>query len=511
MQNLIRRGKTWYARLFVPRDRWADVGKAMAAQTGIKREVVRTLQTPDIREAKRRLQGALAAMSGDVDTALKAARLPPLTDWTADWRGRAVALRAAVRQADDSPVHNVTTLADGSVVGDSDRDAWLEEAREEAAELAKAKGPEAALEFRSIVASGARRTIQSSADHWLAEVSRARRQKTVAGHRKVFADLDAYLREHETKSLLTMTFADFTRPMAGEFIAWRRKKVSAAAVKREFSAPMGLWRWAMRRGYADSNPWTDQTAGMDVSERGDREDDKRAFTTPELVALIRATGEQWAPNGGGYAATLWDAVRLALMTGLRAAELADLRISDVVDDGTAIQVRGGKTRNARRRVPLPRPAQTVISERLANLPDTSPEAPLWPELPTLKLTNSRGGKLSDRFRLARDTLLPDAIGVDFHSLRRSYVTALETAMNAGGRINPAIIASLMGHARSTMALEVYSSGATPEALANAVADLEEKGFPAEVEKALEETAGDRPPMTRFAPVKNRRKLETADA
>jgi integrase len=348
-------------------------------------------------------------------------------------------------------------------------------------------------------------------DHWLAEVSRARRQKTIAGHRKVFADLDLYLREHETKSLLTMTFADFTRPMAGEFIAWRRKKVSAAAVKREFSAPMGLWRWAIRRGYADSNPWTDQTAGMEVSKGGDGEDDKRAFSPSELVALIRATGDQWAPNGGGYASTLWDAVRLALMTGLRAAELADLRISDVIDAGTAIQVRGGKTKNARRRVPLPKLAQGVIAQRLANLPDTSPEAPLWPEVPVLELTNSRGGKLSDRFRSARESLLPKATFVDFHSLRRSYATALETAMNSGGRINPAIIASLMGHARSSLALDVYSAGATQEALTNAVADLEAKGFTAEVEKALEETAGDRPPMTRFAPAKSRRKRETADA
>src|ERR1700693_1931288 len=41
---------------------------------------------------------------------------------------------------------------------------------------------------------------------------------------------------------------------------------------------------------------------------------KRAFTVPELVILIRATGENWAPNGGGYGATLWDAVRLALLT-----------------------------------------------------------------------------------------------------------------------------------------------------------------------------------------------------
>ena len=45
MQNLIRRGATWYGRIFIPKDRWADVGKAMGAANGVKREVVRTLQT----------------------------------------------------------------------------------------------------------------------------------------------------------------------------------------------------------------------------------------------------------------------------------------------------------------------------------------------------------------------------------------------------------------------------------------------------------------------------------
>jgi integrase len=85
---------------------------------------------------------------------------------------------------------------------------------------------------------------------------------------------------------------------------------------------------------------------------------------------------------------------------------------------------------------------------MADLPDTSPDAPLWPELPVLKLTGSRGGKLSDRFRLGRPRILPGAHGVEFHSLRRSYATALEAAMNRGGsRINPAITASLMGQER----------------------------------------------------------------
>jgi hypothetical protein len=159
----------------------------------------------------------------------------------------------------------------------------------------------------------------------------------------------------------------------------------------------------------------------------------------------------------------------------------------------------GKTKNACGFVPLPELARQVIAMRLAELPDTAPDAPLWPELPVTSLTGGGGGKLSDRFRLARARLLPDAENVDFHSLRRSYTTLLEAGMNAGGRINPAVISTLMGQARGTLALDRYSAGASREVLCNAVADLETLGLRPQVRSALAKTVGQRPKMVRFAP------------
>lgn len=87
-----------------------------------------------------------------------------------------------------------------------------------------------------------------------------------------------------------------------------------------------------------------------------------------------------------------------------------------------------------------------------------------------------------------------------HSLRRSYATMLEAAMNAGGKsVTGPIIATLMGHARGTMALDRYSSGPVWKAAQAAVADLETLGIPAEVATALAETQGQRPAMVRLAP------------
>ncbi len=78
--------------------RRADVGKAMGVASGIKRELVRTLQTTDRREAEQRRDTAISAMRAEADTALRRANLQPLTDWTADWTGRAVQRRREMEE-----------------------------------------------------------------------------------------------------------------------------------------------------------------------------------------------------------------------------------------------------------------------------------------------------------------------------------------------------------------------------------------------------------------------------
>jgi hypothetical protein len=45
---------------------------------------------------------ALATIRQEIDGSLKAAGLAPLTDWTADWQGRAVELRASAKETPDN-------------------------------------------------------------------------------------------------------------------------------------------------------------------------------------------------------------------------------------------------------------------------------------------------------------------------------------------------------------------------------------------------------------------------
>ena len=75
MQSLRRNGLTYYARFIVPKDRWSDVGRAMGAKNGKRSDVVRALETRDLKEAHKRRPAALEAIRSDINGKLEAARL----------------------------------------------------------------------------------------------------------------------------------------------------------------------------------------------------------------------------------------------------------------------------------------------------------------------------------------------------------------------------------------------------------------------------------------------------
>ena len=269
---------------------------------------------------------------------------------------------------------------------------------------------------------------------------------------------------------------------------------------------MGLWRWALRGEHAEANPWVDQVAGIPhaPAHSGDEDSDpgKRPYEAPELVALLRAGADTLAPNGGGYGPALWDAIRLGLLTGLRANELAGLRCGDVIDKGKTVVVLRGKTRSAARKVPLCDAAVQVVANRLASLPDQSPAAPLWPEVPASGADARRGKLLSNRFVPVRRRVLPGARGVDFHSLRRSFAVAVRDVLHnrpALGSLD--LLSVLMGHREGTLATRLYAPGALARTLRRVIDAMASEGLPPEVRQALTETAGSRPAVVRVAPGK----------
>jgi integrase len=526
MGNLLKRGNTWYARLTVPEARWADVGVALKAKSGICREKVRTLETTDHRQATQRRDHALAEIQAEIDRALRLAKLPPLTDWTADWMGRATLHRSEM-EAGKSRTAFYEAGPDGSTARWTEADLTREGIESNARDVEARQGPEAAARFIEI-ALGDGLSIAEAGRRWLEELDGKRRNQSLKGHATALALLGSYLeRVAGLGPLEGVSLLAVTRQIAGEFLAHRQRQastttgrvISASTVKREFSAYSGLWRWAMRRGYTETTPWADQLAGIEEPRQHDAAHQgrptKRAFTTGEIVTLLNATATDLAPNGGGYAATFYDLIRLFILTGARPKSLLSMTCGDIWGrDGTpeALVIREDKTPAGRRVLPLHSAAAHVITARLASLPDTTSSASLWPEVPPQGRDQNRAKPISTRFVAVRRRLLGDTAGLELYSFRRTFITAAETAMHSDRPITGQMLALLVGHTRGALAFDVYSEWSRlskpalrstladrMETLRRAVDDIVTFGLGPAVVEALEATTANRPAVTRTAP------------
>ena len=186
MSQLLRRGQTFYARLIVPLARRGDVGKAMGAAGGTKREIVRTLQTTDRREATRRRGAALAAMRADVDIALRKAGMRPLTDWTASWGDRAAELRQALANGGETVSHYEEVEANGETVPMPvyDADLTRDTIADAAAEVEARQGLTAAREFIA-AATTQGMSVTEGTRRWLEEIEGSIKAETVLARRVV--------------------------------------------------------------------------------------------------------------------------------------------------------------------------------------------------------------------------------------------------------------------------------------------------------------------------------------
>ena len=519
--SLLRRGLTYFVRVTLPPDRWADIGRSMGARSGLRREVVKTLGTTDRKVASSRLDAAASAIIQEVEDALRRARLRPLADWTADWMSRALERQEELREHGQEPIGPDHVDEDGEPLGPMTADSViLDRVLEDYDVVERKRGRAVAEQFRQ-VAVRSDLSIAEGARRWLADERHRIKAGTIVSHEAAFRWLDAYLAEnHAVPSLEAASFSDVTRRIAGDAVEERRTGKAWETVGRDYSAWNGLWRWAVRRGYTNENPWTDQTAGIKVPREHDaHRGQERGYTAAELVKLLHAGPAQLAPNGGGYAASFFDVIRLLLLTGARANEIMGLRVGDVLEEGTVVVLAaaGGKTSAASRIMPLHPFAQRVVAARLAALPDLAPGAPLWPEVPALGVDGRRSRVISSRYKPVRVRILGESGEVDLHSYRRTFLTAAETAIHEGGRLNSDLVALLVGHQRPGLAMNLYSDwvrmgraafrgtlSGRLRTLGEAVEDIVETGLEKAVRIALFETAEARPVPVRTTPAFVRR-------
>ncbi|MCZ8035913.1 MAG: tyrosine-type recombinase/integrase [Novosphingobium sp.] len=272
-----------------------------------------------------------------------------------------------------------------------------------------------------------------------------------------------------------------SRKLAGGYVSRLLKDgLSPARIRDIASAFSTYWVWMERRGIAPdgSNPWRDQGVpkvrkreafliGEDVDD-----DEPRPFNTEELVKLFEGVGD----NAG-----LRDLMLLSLLSGLRINEACCLTVGQCA--GGQFDVKGTKTKAARRRVPIHPDLTALLQRRTA---DREPDEWLLPEAGDPDKDGKRGGNMSAAFyRLRLDVGVDDRPGgvgksrVDFHSFRRWFIT--ETVL-AG--TPPHVVRQVVGHEqpKNDPTLGTYFKGEMTEAKRSCVDVVK---LPAAVREAYE--------------------------
>lgn len=522
MLHLKRVGLTYFVRFIVPRDRWQDVGRVVRAKNGEKREVLRTLETRDLKEAHKRRGRALEEIRKELNAQLVAAGLPPLDDsWSPSWQAEALSAREELRRASDEPRwHDPNT----GEAGPSDRDLKESVLWDRVEEIGEHFGGKAARAYADI-ATGSVLPIRSTADRWLRDIAGTVRAQTAGQHERSLALLAEFLAGRDGADaaavLAGMGMEAVTRRVAGEFVEWlhQTRGLHPKTISSRVSGLSAFWKWAERKGLLEGNPWAGQTVGLkkkanSLTATADRE---RPYEEAELVSLLRAdpdAGRKWT-----YGAALFDLLRLGLLTGARQNELASLRRADVLSvagecDGIQVRPDVAKTESSVRRIPLHPLAQAVIRARLASLPPSAdPRAPLFPELPPGGPDQKRSWHFSKKFTDFRETVLGPDKTVDFHSLRRTFSTYLAQARAAGvSAATQDIQDDLMGHKRGALSGQVYTAKNLGWSnYVSAITGMVERGMPEAVRRALEETQGARPALPKriFVSQRARRHLPGA--
>lgn len=437
--NLQKVGKTWYARVRVPRTLEKYVG-----QTHLRK----SLRTGDKAVANRLKHGPVGSMKAELaqlrsNPTERAAHGISFTD-ALQWKA---SLKAAEQADDDRQAAVIRDLI-----------------HEKAGEHERLHGTAKAVKWHraAIITSD---TLPDLMAQWLAASDY--RESTKAGHRKALSEVLAFVENDHAVP------ADITLKIALKFLDSNltQRGLAHATIGDRLISLGGFWQWMASREVVPQgfNPW----AGHKVSKEKNkgRSPTKRTYTDSELQRLIagNATVSAWPTY-----AYLPDLVVLGLFSGARIDELCSLT-AQVIHQSKGyytLHIADSKTKAGIRYVVVTHAAPSAVLKR--RLKGLKGAAPIFPELIAGGLDSklsSSAVKAYGRYRRACD--VPD--GTDFHSFRRNVITVLESA-----GVGQVPIARFVGHKVGTMAGDTYSAGGTT---ANALATSRKVRYGAKIEAA----------------------------
>lgn len=449
-KNLELRHQTWHCVKEVPRPLRKTIGK---------KRFVLSLKTHDLKLAQVRRYEALVAFEREIAAARQTTDDPKIIE-------TAMELRASIDRIKAGDQATIKAYWGHSGLGysqdDSPQQVALMLAEESVATMTwhlRDTGEDTLASTFADVATGRATPLLHYLDAWLNEGGGRGpyKERTKSQHR---TDIQRLVTWVAAKSV-PPTVEAFTRRIAGQYVSETivAAKIDVATGNRWLSAASSYWRWMMKRGGIEANPWTGQSLAKPAAHRTDRAR-KRPFTEAEMVALL-------AGNAGPE---LSDLMRVAALSGMRLEEMYRLTVADCAAGWFAVRV--SKTAAGRRRVPIHSDLEPIITRRSAN---KAVSAFLFHEASNGNADRERSSAVSKRFgHYRRDQGVHDRAedarhsAVDFHSFRRWFITTAEQAGQP-----PHIISAVVGHeeGRKGMTLGTYSGGPSDEQLRACVASV----------------------------------------
>jgi integrase len=437
---LLLKGNTYYAILRVTPSLQPIVGKQRFQQS---------LKTSDIREARKRRHAVIAKWRDYLDTITKAHKAKtPIDKLTAAAKLLGESLRSQeyteenIRMAWEDLLEQYLRENHKR----NDKPDWNPEEDEEWL-IPSAVEKQIDTAYKVVFESDFY-LISKALEDYLKEIKRKVRNQTyTAKERRIQAFLSWLKVDREPKSI--------TKREAGRYVTEELLMQSAAikTTKDTIGDLSAFFSWMEARGMIDSNPFKGLSGSVKEHTRGTPDKIKRReWTEEELKKLL--TG---IPKGDKR----YICAVIALYSGMRANEIAELEVKDVNDD--YFHIPEGKTESSVRNVPI----HPVIKALVKECKEKSYDGYLIPGLKRGGEDNKRGHYLIKRLsRLIRVNLGITDPKVVFHSLRKNFSTALENA-----QVPEHIAQQIVGHKKQSLTYGLYSKGVNLKVLHEAVAKV----------------------------------------
>lgn len=314
-----------------------------------------------------------------------------------------------------------------------------------------------------------RRFVEFHGDLPLAAINREKARS--------FRDALAAMPTRLTGQLRSMSLPELlTNPVAAAL-----PRPHATTINKSLTLLSAIMAHAEKQGLTDNlagfaNPFS-RGVKLTINDRND--ESREPFSTDDLKRIFEAPiyAAQSRPRGGGGEGAFWLPL-IALLSGARLGEIAQLRVMDLSQDQESgvwffnINTSGGrsiKTASSRRKVPVHPELERIglLRYRQALLgAGASPDSSLWPKLEA-DSAGRKGGRWSRWFnRYLREVAKITETSKVFHSFRHNFK---RLARNA--ELTEEMSDALTGHAGGKSVGRSYGAGFGLRTLGEAIGRL----------------------------------------